>query len=47
MILAEEMNARDLVRGLLPSVKVGVLAKRLMDLALKGSSTQIIDNADI
>jgi hypothetical protein len=47
MVLAKEMNIRDMVRGLLPSVRVDFMASKMLDVALNGSEHQIFENTDI
>jgi hypothetical protein len=47
MVLAKETNVKDIVRGLLPSVRVDVMASKMLDVALKGSDHQIFENTDI
>jgi hypothetical protein len=47
MVLAKETNMRDMVRGLLPSVRVDVMASKMLDVALDGSEHQTFENTDI
>ena len=47
MVLSKETNVRSLVFGLGPSVRVDVLAAVMLDVALKGSEQQILENSEI
>lgn len=46
-VLSETTNVKELVFSLGPSVKVDVLAKTMLDIAVNGSERQIWENADI
>jgi hypothetical protein len=47
MVVARGMSLRSLTLGLGPSVKVDVLAKTMLDLAVHGGDKNIWENADI
>jgi len=47
MVLAKEMNVRDWVRGFGPSVRVDVLARVMVDVAVEGSGERVWENDGI
>ncbi|KAJ5631962.1 hypothetical protein N7490_008301 [Penicillium lividum] len=47
MFISQGMSLHSLVFGLGPSVKVDVLAKSMIELALKGGDKAIWENADM
>lgn len=47
MVLALEMSLHSLAFGLGPSVKVDILAKAMLDLAVNGGEKNIWENVDI
>ena len=47
MVLSKEVNLRSLAFGLGPSVRVDVLAKVLLGIALSGSEHKILENSNI
>ena len=47
MVLAKDANIRDMIRSLAPSVKVDVLAKVMLKVALDGSRDRVIENSTI
>ena len=47
MVLTKETSVQSLILGLGPSVRVDVLARVMLDVALKGSSERIMENATI
>ena len=46
-VLAKEQSVRDTIRGLGPSVRVDVLARAMISLALNGSKIQLVENNEI
>ena len=47
MVLAKDANIRDMIRSLAPSVKVDVLAKMMLKMALDGFRDRVIENPTI
>ncbi|KAL8773560.1 MAG: hypothetical protein Q9209_001665 [Squamulea sp. 1 TL-2023] len=47
LVLAKETNFRDMVRGLGPSVSVDKLAGAMINKALEGGGSQIVENSEI
>ena len=47
MVLKKEFNMRDAVRGLAPSVRVDVLAKAMVEVAVKGGEKDTFENVNL
>lgn len=47
MVLAKQVNLRDFFRGLVPSVRVDVLSKIMVNVALDGFEEDTLDNTTI